>query len=183
MLQHQPEGSYTVIYFYNGFSFLYLFSISKCYLHSSNMDQSLSVKQNGKKGEEWQKNADTDQQYQAAATAGLVCARKAARESNINTEPMNKEGWNIRAAECYRQPMASFISLLTECGQRNIPQAMRGQITAIFSYKNWTHTHIKSWNSCLWTTYHSPINKKTKKYSLQNFSHTHTHTYAHKMSV
>lgn len=56
-----------------------------------------------KKSEEWQKNADTVQQYQAAATAGLVCVRRAARESNINTEQMNKEGWNAQAAECYRQ--------------------------------------------------------------------------------
>jgi len=49
--------------------------------------------------------------------------RRAARESNINTEAMNKEGWNMRAAECYGQRMAALMSFLTECGQRNIPQA------------------------------------------------------------
>jgi hypothetical protein len=55
------------------------------------------------KSEEWQKNAHTVQQYQGAATAGLVYERRAARESNINMEWMNKEVWNVQAAKCYMQ--------------------------------------------------------------------------------
>jgi hypothetical protein len=66
----------------------------KFFLHLLNMQQSRSPQNNmEKKSEEWQKKADTVQQYQAAATGGLVCVRRAAREININTEPMNKEGW------------------------------------------------------------------------------------------
>ena len=135
-----------------------------------------------KKGEEWQKNADTVQQYQAAATAGLVCVRRAATDDNINTEPMNKAGWNTRAAECYRQPMAALVPLLTECGHGNIPQATRGQITAILSIKT---GHIQKVMKFLPVDCVSFLNKKKKKkYSLPNFhTHTHTHICAQNFSV
>ena len=103
------------------------------------------------------------------------------RCQTVNKEPMNKEGWKTWAAECYGQPVAALVSLLTECGHRNILQPTRAQITAIFSYKNWTHKHKIT--KFLPVDYISFLNKqKEKKYSLQNFhtrTHTHTHTHTH----
>ena len=65
-----------------------------------------------KKGEVWKKNADTVQQYQAAATAGLVCVSMGARNRDMQTQPKNTKGWNTQAAKCYREHMAALVSLL-----------------------------------------------------------------------
>jgi hypothetical protein len=142
MLRHQPGGSDKITYYLdNGFPsstwFQFPRSATCNYWAWSSLSPRNKMK---KKGEEWQKNTDTVQHYQAEATAGLICVSRAAIESNMTPEPTNTEGWNTRAAKCYRQRMAALVSLLTECGRRNIPPAMQGQITVTFSYKNWTHT-------------------------------------------
>jgi hypothetical protein len=150
MLGHQPGGSLTLTYyFYNGFPSSTCFQFPRSATFTYWTWISLSPWNTmEKKGEEWQKNADTAQQHQAVATASLVCASRAARDSNIKTEPMNTEGWNIRAAGCYRQCTAALVSLLTECGHRKTPRATQGQTTATFSYKNWTHTESHEIFAC-----------------------------------